>query len=92
MLSPIPLLQKLPVLLALACLLSVTACGEKKKTAAETQKAKVDAFRKHQKIEAIKAYTDLINKFPTSEHIDEAKERLKALGPMPASPTPAKKK
>ena len=91
MLSPISLLKKLPFLLALACLLGVTACGEQKKTAAEVQKAKVDAFRKHQKIEAIKAYTDLINKFPASEHVADAKERLKVLGPMPATPTPAKK-
>jgi hypothetical protein len=91
MLSSISLLKKLPCLLALACLLGVTACGEQKKTALELKKAKEDAFRKHQKIEAIKAYTDLINKFPASEHVAEAKERLKVLGPMPATPTPAKK-
>lgn len=91
MLSPTFLLKKLPLLLALAGVLSMTAC-EKKKTAAEMQKEKVDAFRKHQKIEAMKAYTDLVNKFPDSDHVAEAKERLKALGPMPATPTPAKKK
>ncbi|MEI9897754.1 MAG: hypothetical protein WDN28_28835 [Chthoniobacter sp.] len=90
MLSPISLLKKLPLFLALAGLLSITACA-KKKTAAEVQKEKVDAFRKHQKIEAIKAYTDLVNKFPDSEHVAEAKERLKVLGPLPATPTPAKK-
>jgi hypothetical protein len=92
MLPSIPLLKKLPFVLALACLLGVTGCGEKKKTAAEVQKAKVDAFRQHQKVEAIKAYTDLVNKFPDSEHVAEAKERLKVLGPPPVSPTPAKKK
>jgi hypothetical protein len=85
------LLKKLPLLFVLGCLLSITACG-KKKTGAELQKEKVDAFRKHQKIEAIKAYTDLVNKFPDSEHVAEAKEKLRALGPMPATPTPAKKK
>jgi hypothetical protein len=72
--------------------LATTGCGEKKKTAAERQAEIVDKFRKHQKIEAIKAYTDLINKFPESEHVADAKERLKVLGPMPASPTPVKKK
>ena len=92
MLSPTALLKKLPFLLVLACLLSVTACGEKKKTASEVHKEKEDAFRKHQKIEAIKAYTDLVNKFPDSDHVAEAKERLKVLGPMPATPTPAAKK
>lgn len=91
MLSSTLLLKKLPYLIALACVLSFTAC-EKKKTSAEQAKEKVDAFRKKQKIEAIKAYNELITKYPDSEHIAAAKERLKILGPMPATPTPAKKK
>ena len=91
MLSPHSLLKKLFYLLALTCVLSFTACT-KKKTAAELQKDKVDAFRKKQKVEAIKAYTELVNKYPTSEHVAEAKEKLRVLGPMPATPTPAKKK
>ncbi len=91
MLSPHSLLKKLFCLLALVCVLSVTGCT-KKKTAAEVQKEKVDAFRQHQKIEAIKAYNELINKYPDSEHIAEAKEKLRVLGPMPATPAPAKKK
>lgn len=86
-----PLLKKLPLLLVLVFLPGFTAC-EKQKTSAELQAEKVNAFRKHQKIEAIKAYTDLVNKFPDSEHVPEAKERLKTLGPMPVTPTPAKKK
>jgi outer membrane protein assembly factor BamD (BamD/ComL family) len=89
--SKILLTKLLPVLIAVACILGATGC-EKKKTAAELQKEKVDAFRKHQKIEAIKAYTDLVNKYPESEHIAEAKAKLQALGPMPATPTPVKKK
>jgi hypothetical protein len=91
MLSPHSLLKKLPHLIAIVCVLSVAAC-EKKKTSAEMQKAKVDAFRKHQKGEAIKAYTELVNKYPDSEHVPAAKDKLKVLGPMPATPTPAKKK
>jgi hypothetical protein len=82
--------RKLLLLLVLASLAGFAGC-EKKKTAAEIQAGKVAAFRKHQKIEAIKAYTELVNKFPDSEHVAEARERLKALGPMPATPIPAKK-
>lgn len=91
MLSPTLWLKKLPYLVALVCVLSFTAC-EKKKTSAEIQKEKVDAFRKKQKIEAIKSYTELVNKYPDSEHAAAAKERLKILGPLPATPTPVKKK
>lgn len=84
------LLKKLPLLLAVAVALGTAAC-EQKKTAAEVQADKVSAFRKRQKIEAIKAYTQLVNKYPDSEHAAEAKERLKVLGPLPATPTPTKK-
>ena len=91
MLSPTFLLKKLPYLVALACVLSFTAC-EKKKTSSELQREKVDTFRKQQKIEAIKRYKDLVEKYPDSEHVAAAKERLKILGPLPATPTPTKKK
>ena len=91
MLSPNLLLKKLPYFIALACVLSFTAC-EKKKTAAQLQSEKVDTFRKKQKIEAIKAYTELVNKYPDSEHVAAAKDKLKVLGPLPATPTPLKKK
>jgi hypothetical protein len=87
--SPTSLLKKLPLLLALASLLGATAC-EHKKTAAEKQAERVQAFRVHQKGEAIKAYTELVNKFPDSEFASKAQERLKALGPMPATPPKAK--
>jgi len=90
MLSPITLLKKLPLLLALASLLGTTAC-EHKKTAAEKQAEKVNAFRLHQKIEAIKAYKDIVDKFPDSEYAAKAKERLKVLGPPPATPPKVKK-
>jgi len=91
MLSPHSLLKKLFYLLAFAGVLSFTAC-EKKKTAAEMAKAKVDAFRAKQKVEAIKAYNELITKYPDSEHVAEAKAKLKVLGPLPVTPTPAKRK
>jgi len=87
---PTLLLRKLPLLLALAIAVGGSGC-EQKKTAAELQADKVTAFRKRQKNEAIKAYTQLVNKYPDSEHVAEAKERLKVLGPLPATPTPAKK-
>ena len=89
MLSPTTLLKKPVLLLALVSLLGATAC-EHKKTAAEIQAEKSNAFRLHQKGEAIKAYKDLVDKFPTSEYAAKAQERLKVLGPPPA--TPAKKK
>jgi hypothetical protein len=91
MLSPTLSLHKLASAFVILSLLSLAAC-EKKKTSAEVHQEKIDAFRKHEKIEAIKAYTDLVNKYPESEHIAAAKERLKVLGPLPATPTPAKKK
>ena len=91
MLSPHSLLKKLFYLLALAGVFSFSAC-QQKKTAAELAKKKVDDFRQHQKIEAIKAYNELITKYPDSEHVAEAKAKLKVLGPMPATPTPAKRK
>ena len=87
--SPFLLLKKLSLFVALASLLGTTAC-EHKETAAEKQARKVQTFRHHQKIEAIKAYTELVNKFPDSEFAPKAQERLKALGPMPATPPKAK--
>jgi TolA-binding protein len=87
--SPFPLLKKLPLLLALASLLGTTAC-EHKETAAEKQARKVQTFRQHQKVEAIKAYTELVNKFPDSEFAAKAQERLKVLGPLPTATPKAK--
>jgi outer membrane protein assembly factor BamD (BamD/ComL family) len=92
MLSPTHLPRKLLLLLlASTFILGNTAC-EHKKTAAEIQAAKVTAFRKKQKAQAIKTYTDLVTKFPDSEYAGKAHERLKALGPAPATPATAKKK
>jgi hypothetical protein len=88
---PHPLLKTFSILLAGAFLGGAIGC-EKKKTAAEMNAVKVTAFRNRQKNEAIKAYTELINKYPDSEHVAEAKERLKSLGPPAASPTPTKTK
>jgi hypothetical protein len=91
MLSLTHLSRKLLPLLALASILVGTTACEHKKTAAEIHAEKVTAFRKKQKIQAIKTYTDLATKFPDSEYTAQAKVRLKALGPPPATPTPAKK-
>ncbi len=78
------------VLLAAALVVGGTAC-KKKQTTAEKQAAAVDAFRKKQKIEAIKSYTALVEKYPDSEFAPKAQERLTVLGPLPAA-TPAPKK
>jgi len=83
--------RHLCILLVTAALLGgVTAC-KPKPTAAQLQAVKVDAFRKRQKIEAIKAYTALVAKYPDSPYAPKAQERLNVLGPLPAA-TPAVKK
>jgi hypothetical protein len=79
----------LPVCLAIVFAFGGVACS-KKKTAAEQQAEKVNAFRERQRGEAIKAYTALTTKFPDSEFAPKAQERLTALGPPPASPAPKK--
>jgi hypothetical protein len=79
------------LLLAAAVCLGETAC-EHKKTMAELQVEKAKLFRDRQKIAAIKSYNDLITKYPDSEFVPKAKERLAALGPPPATPVPGKKK
>lgn len=78
------------LLLAAALLVGGTAC-KKTQTAAEKEAAKVNAFRQKQKVEAIKSYTAIVEKYPDSEFAAKAKERLAVLGPLPAA-TPAAKK
>jgi hypothetical protein len=80
----------LPVFLAAVFALGGVACS-KKKTSAEMQADKVNAFRERQRGEAIKAYTALTTKYPDSEYAAKAQERLTALGPPPATPAPKKK-
>lgn len=87
---PTMLHKILPLLTVAAVLAGATAC-EKKQSAAELQAQKVQAFRTKQKIEAIKAYTALVQKYPESEFAAKAQERLNVLGPIPTA-TPAKKK
>lgn len=80
------------VVLAAALSFGSTGCT-KKKTSAELQAEKVNAFRQKQKIEAIKSYTALVTKYPDSEFAPKAQERLNVLGPLPAAtPAGAKKK
>jgi outer membrane protein assembly factor BamD (BamD/ComL family) len=63
---------------------------KKTQSAAEVQLAKKKAFQDRQKVEAIKTYTALVEKYPDSEFAAKAKERLGVLGPMPTA-TPKKK-
>lgn len=85
------MLQKSLLFLFAAVLLAGSAACTKKKTSAELQAEKVNAFRLRQKGEAIKAYTALVTKFPDSEYAPKAQERLNALGPMPTTPVAGKK-
>ncbi len=83
--------QKFVLLLLAAAVLAGGAACKKTQTAAEKEAAKVEAFRQKQKAEAIKSYNAILEKYPDSEFAAKAKERLAALGPMPAA-TPAPKK
>lgn len=68
------------LLLAAALCLGGVAC-EKKKTKAEIMADKKKEFRARQKKEAIKAYQNLVTKYPDSEYAPKAQERLDQLGP-----------
>ena len=48
-------------------------------------------FRVKQKQVAIKAYKDLVDKYPDSEFAPKAKEKLQKLGPPTATPAAKKK-
>ena len=74
------------LILAAAFCLGGVAC-EKKKTKAEILADKKKEFRARQKKQAIKAYHDLVTKYPDSEFAPKAQERLDQLGP----PEPPKK-
>jgi len=70
-------------LLLFACLIvfSGAAC-EQKKTAAQINAEREKLWQQQQKVRAAKYYQDLIDKFPDSPHVAEAKTRLLALGPV----------
>ena len=78
------------LLLAAALCLGGVAC-KKKETQAELMAKKKKEFREKQKQVAIKAYKDLTEKYPDSEFVPKAKERLAQLGPLTATPAPKKK-
>lgn len=82
------MLKTAPLLLAALVCLASTGC-EKKKSAAEL-KVEQEKFKKEEKRQkAAQFYGELIKKFPDSEHVPEAKQRLQALGPV-ATPAGAK--
>ncbi len=85
------MLQKLFILLFSAAFLAGGAACTPKETAAQRRAKIVKTFREKQKIEAIKAYSALVTKYPDSEFASKAQERLGVLGPLPAA-TPVKKK
>jgi Outer membrane lipoprotein len=74
------MLRQLPLMvLALVVPLANFACQKKPATENLAERAKV--FRERQRKEAIKAYTNLVEKYPDSPYTDKAKERLQQLGP-----------
>ena len=78
------------LLLAAVLCLGGAAC-EEKKTQAELMAGKKKEFQVKQKQVAIKAYQDLVDKYPDSEFAPKAKEKLQKLGPPTATPAAKKK-
>ena len=77
--------------LAALLLCGATAC-KKKPTAAQNALARQKAFQERQRGLAIKAYSEIVTKFPDSDYAKPAQERLSVLGPPPAAPGAVKKK
>jgi len=67
--------------------LGLSAC-EKKPDEAALKREKETQWRERQKQQAVKYYDQLIKNYPDSPHIEEAKKKRDALGPVA---TPAKK-
>jgi TolA-binding protein len=70
--------------LAAAVALSSTSCKKAPKDLAAERQAK---FKADQKARALKAYQDLVKKYPDSPYAEKAKERIRVL----ATPAPPKK-
>jgi outer membrane protein assembly factor BamD (BamD/ComL family) len=79
-----------PLLLAAVFCLGGAGCKDTK-TQAELMAEKKKDFRTKQKQVAIKAYKDLVDKYPESEFAPKAQEKLQQLGPLTATPAPKKK-
>jgi hypothetical protein len=73
------------LLFAAAIAAGAVSCKKSSGPSAADREAK---FRAEQKAKALKAYQDLVKKYPDSEYADKAKERIRALAPPT---TPAKK-
>lgn len=58
------------------------SCKKSQKDIAAEKQAK---FRAEQKARAVKAYQELVKKYPDSEYAEKAKERIRSLTP-PATP------
>jgi outer membrane protein assembly factor BamD (BamD/ComL family) len=83
------MLKRFASLFLLAAIACLGAACEQKKTHAELQAESVKKFRKQQMDRAIGYYKELVTKYPDSEFVPEAKERLQKLHPA-GSPTPSK--
>ena len=76
---------KQALLLCIALAIAVTAPGcSKKKTAAEMQAEKEQAWRAKQRTKAVEYYSEIVEKYPDSQYAGQAKERLGSLGGAPA--------
>ena len=70
------------ITLAASFALGAVSC---KKSQRDLAAQKQEAFKREQKAKALKAYQDLVKKYPDSEYAAKAKERIRTLTP-PATP------
>ena len=88
--NPAPMLRQSLALLLIALLSGGLVACKKEKTQAELQAEKVTAFRERQKKAAARAYQDLVEKYPDSPFAEQARQKVQALGGVPAA-APEKK-
>ena len=79
------MLRKFCVLLLTGLMCAGAVGCKQEKTQAELQAEKVRVFRERQKKLAARAYQDLVEKYPDSPHVEEAKQKVQALGGVPAA-------
>ena len=88
------MLKFVPLLLSAVFLTFAETGCEKKKTQAQLNAERDKLAKDERKKQAVKYYQELVDKYPDSEFAAQAKERLRAIGPVATPPggKPAPKK
>jgi uncharacterized membrane protein YqiK len=76
-------------LLAAVLVLGLAGC-KKTKTSAEANAERAKAWQSQQMARAAKSYQELVTAYPDSPYAEQARERVRAIGPV-ATPPPKKK-